>query len=182
MRRLGPVLALAALVMGGCSSPAPTQISTSVPTSVPSVPTPIPPMATLAPPTTTRVPPSPTPTPTHIVGKQMAVGSGFYTNIAAGHLKMMLEKKDFVFINVHIPYAGEIANTDAFIAYNDIDKNLDKLPADKNARIVLYCRSGSMSKTASETLVKLGFTNIFELDGGMNAWQGLGLPLLNSPK
>lgn len=116
------------------------------------------------------------------IGKTMAVGSGYYTNIAAEQLKAMLEKKDFVFINVHIPYAGEIANTDAFIAYTEIDKNLDKLPQDKNTKIVLYCRSGAMSKTASETLVKLGFTNVFELDGGMNAWQGRAYPLLNLPK
>ena len=100
-----------------------------------------------------------------------------YTNVSATQLKAMLDKKDFAFINVHIPYEGEIAKTDAFIPYNEIAKNLDKLPADKNAKIILYCRSGRMSAIAAETLVRLGYTNVWNLEGGMLAWETLGLPI-----
>ena len=35
------------------------------------------------------------------------------------------------YFNVYIQYQGEIANTDAFITYNEIDKNLNKLLATK---------------------------------------------------
>ena len=100
-----------------------------------------------------------------------------YTNVSATQLKAMLDKKEFAFINVHIPYEGEIAKTDAFVPYNEIEKNLDKLPADKNAKIVLYCRSGRMSAIAAETLVRLGYTNVWNMEGGMIAWEALGLPL-----
>ena len=109
-------------------------------------------------------------------GKASVLG-GSYTNISATQLKAMLDKKDFAFINVHIPYEGEIAGTDAFVPYNEIEKNLDRLPADKNARIVLYCRSGRMSTLAAETLVRLGYTNVWNTEGGMIAWEALGLPL-----
>ena len=108
---------------------------------------------------------------------KVSVSGGSYTNIPATQLEAMLEKKDFAFINVHIPYEGEIANTDAFVPYNEIEKNLDKLPTDKNARIVLYCRSGRMSTLAAETLVRLGYTNVWNVEGGMIAWETLGLPL-----
>ena len=113
---------------------------------------------------------------------KVTVGTGFYTNISPDELKTMLDKKDFVFVNVHMPYAGEIANTDLFIPASEIEKNLDKLPKDKNAKLVLYCRTGMMSTPTTETLVKLGFTNVFKLVGGMNAWTAKQYELLNNPK
>ena len=108
---------------------------------------------------------------------KVSVPGGSYTNMSAVQLKAMLVKKDFTFVNVHIPYEGEIAKTDVFVPYNEIEKNLDKLPADKNAKIVLYCRSGRMSAIAAETMVRLGYTNVWNMEGGMIAWETLGLPL-----
>ncbi len=89
----------------------------------------------------------------------------------------MLAAKDFTFINVHTPFDGSIAKTDLSIPYDQIEQNLNKLPADKNAKIVLYCRSGRMSNIAAKKLVSLGYTNIWELAGGMAAWQQAGLKI-----
>ena len=99
------------------------------------------------------------------------------TKIDAGQLATMLQNKDFTFVNVHIPYAGEIANTDLQIPYNEMSANLDKLP-DKDAKIVLYCRSGRMSDEASQELVKLGYTNVYDVVGGMQAWTASGRELI----
>ena len=101
-----------------------------------------------------------------------------FASLDADTLAGMLNAKDFPLINVHIPYEGEIEPTDHFIPYDEIDAHLDLLPADRDAQIVLYCRSGSMSATAARTLVELGYTNVAHLDGGMIAWEAAGYPLV----
>ncbi len=106
----------------------------------------------------------------------MNVPGGSYTNVTAAELNAMLKNKDFVFVNVHIPFEGNIPGTDLSIPYDRIAEpaNLAQLPADKNAKIVLYCRSGRMSAIAAETLVKLGYTNLWNLKGGMVEWERAG--------
>lgn len=110
-------------------------------------------------------------------GVPVPVAGGEYRDILVPELQAMLENKDFPMINVHVPFAGDLPNTDASIRYDEIANNLDQLPADKDARIVLYCRSGPMSEEAAATLVGLGYTDVYNLVGGFNAWVEAGLPL-----
>ena len=65
-----------------------------------------------------------------------------YQTITPAQLKSMLQNKDFLLVNVHIPYVAEIEGTDLFVPYNEIQQN-DKLPSDKAAKIVVYCQSGA---------------------------------------
>ncbi len=81
-------------------------------------------------------------------------------------------------INVHIPYEGHIDGTDQFVDFAQILDH-DGLPADLDDPVVVYCRSGSMSGQAAEELVAAGYTNVIDLDGGMNAWTASGRDLLS---
>ena len=111
-------------------------------------------------------------------GVLVRAAGGTYTRVTAAQLSDMLKRKDFFFANTHMPYEGEIAQTDAFVPYDQTAQQLDKYPADKNAKIVVYCRSGRMSAIAAEALVKAGYTNVWDLEGGMIAWEQAGYTLV----
>jgi phage shock protein E len=115
-------------------------------------------------------------TTVEVVGKQVSVSGGKYTDVSVAELQTMLASKDFIFVNVHVPFDGNISGTDLSIPYDQIEQNLDKLP-DKTAKIVLYCRSGRMSAIAAETLVGLGYSDIWNLSGGMAVWEQAGLKI-----
>jgi len=98
-------------------------------------------------------------------------------DITVYDLNAMLKVKDFTLVDVHIPEQVHVPGTDAFIPFNEIDQRINELPQDRNAKIVLYCRSGSMSQTAAKTLIEMGYTNVYNLVGGLNAWLAAGLPV-----
>lgn len=111
---------------------------------------------------------------------QAGEGRGSYGDITPAQLKGMLDNKDFLFVNVHVPYEAEIPKTDIFVPYNEIEQNLSEFPDNKGAKIVLYCRSGSMSATAASTLVNLGFSNVWNLEGGLVEWEAQGYELIHN--
>ncbi|WP_290902804.1 rhodanese-like domain-containing protein [Ferroglobus sp.] len=89
--------------------------------------------------------------------------------------KLMQNEEAFV-IDVHVPEQKHLNGTDAWIPYNKIEEFADILPKDKNTPILVYCRSGQMSKIAASKLAQMGYKNIYELDGGILAWQRANLP------
>jgi len=84
-------------------------------------------------------------------------------------------------INVHVPYEGELAGTDAFIPYDKI-KDDPRLPEDKGTELLLYCRSGRMSEEAAVDLHEEGYTSIAHLEGGMKAWEASGRQVVYNPE
>lgn len=111
-------------------------------------------------------------TPQENAGAKSAIQS-----LDSRQLAEMLKTKDFTLINVHVPYDGEIEKTDAFIAYDTVNIDSAGLPSDKSAPIVVYCKTGRMSRIAADELVGLGYKSVYDLTGGMDAWQTAGYRL-----
>jgi len=107
-----------------------------------------------------------------------APSSDPYTDISPDELAQMLEGKDFLLINTHVPYEGEIEQTDLFIPYDKPVEQITELPEDKSAKMVLYCRSDRMSRIAAEAWADAGYDNLYNLDGGFVAWEQAGYELL----
>ncbi len=117
---------------------------------------------------------------TVVAGEIVETDAGSYVNVSPQELWSMLGDKDFTLVNVLADYIAEIEGTDAFIPSNEIASRTDELPAAPDSKIVVYCRSGRTSAAAATTLVSLGYTNVWNLDGGMIAWADAGYPLVNT--
>lgn len=107
----------------------------------------------------------------------MPKNSAGYVDLTVDQLATAMSDKDFTLVNVHVPDQGNLPMTDLSIAYNDVDAFVAALP-DKDVPIVIYCRSGGMSSQMAPALAELGYTNLFELKGGYNAWSAAGHELL----
>lgn len=85
-----------------------------------------------------------------------------------------------VTVNVHVPFEGTLTGTDLVISYNKIQQQAAELPTDRKTPLAIYCRSGRMSAIAAQSLAALGYTDIVELKGGMEAWHASGRPVAHT--
>jgi rhodanese-related sulfurtransferase len=115
------------------------------------------------------------------VGKVVKTEKGQYVDLTAEELKGMMDNKDFFHVDVHIPHEGKMPQLDARIPYDEITQQLDKLPGDKAARIVLTCKSGGMSTDAATKLADLGYSNVYNLTGVFTAWKAAGYEFTPEP-
>jgi rhodanese-related sulfurtransferase len=89
-------------------------------------------------------------------------------------------KKDVVIIDVRTPSEvkadGKIPNS-ILVPLGNLGDNVDKLKKYKDKKIIVYCRSGNRSTSASRFLTSLGFKEVYNLQGGIRKWKNEGLPV-----
>lgn len=86
--------------------------------------------------------------------------------------RIMYTESDYIIIDARTQEEfdeGHIENAILIPEYEIQEKAPEVIP-DKNALILVYCRSGRRSKIASEALVQLGYTNVKEF-GGIIDWE-----------
>jgi rhodanese-related sulfurtransferase len=58
-----------------------------------------------------------------------------------------------------------------------IERDIENKIPQLDAEIVLYCGGGFRSALAAENLQRMGYTNVWSMDGGFRGWREAGLPI-----
>lgn len=107
-----------------------------------------------------------------LTGCSGGASDGSYEQITQEAAKEMMDTQEVIVLDVreqseydsgHIPGA-------VLLPVGSIDEETAAaVIPEKDSTVLVYCRSGNRSKTASSTLAGLGYTNIYEF-GGINTW------------
>lgn len=62
-----------------------------------------------------------------------------------------------------------------------IERDIEERIPNTNEEIVLYCGGGFRSALAAENLQRMGYTNVWSMDGGFRGWKDANLPLEGTP-
>lgn len=92
-------------------------------------------------------------------------------------------QKGFVLVDVRSPeehQEGFIPGTDFNIDFRQIQNRHQELRSELDSHIVVYCQSGHRSNIAADTLMSLGYTNVYNVEGSMNAWEEANYPIEHS--
>ena len=99
-------------------------------------------------------------------------GANSYEQITPEQAKMIMDtENDYIIIDARTTeeFAEGHIEGAVLLDHMDVKSKAHVVLPDKDALILVYCRSGRRSKIASEELVKLGYTNIKEF-GGIIDW------------
>lgn len=58
-----------------------------------------------------------------------------------------------------------------------IERDIEATIPDTGTEIVLYCGGGYRSALAADNLQKMGYTNVYSMDGGFRGWKEASLPI-----
>jgi rhodanese-related sulfurtransferase len=60
-----------------------------------------------------------------------------------------------------------------------IERDVEQAAPDTGTELVLYCGGGYRSALAADNLQKMGYTNVYSMDGGVRGWREKGLPMVS---
>ena len=97
-----------------------------------------------------------------------------YKNITADDVKTELDKNsNIILLDVRTTQEYNQAHIPGciLIPLDELNNKATSELKDKNAKIIVYCRSGGRSATACSILTNLGYTNVYNMLGGIMGWK-----------
>ena len=95
-----------------------------------------------------------------------------YQQITQEAAKQMMEEQDVIILDVREQHefdSGHIPGAVLLSVGSITAETASAVIPEKDSVVLVYCRSGNRSKTASAALAELGYTQIYEF-GGINTW------------
>ena len=109
-------------------------------------------------------------------------GSEANTNLGAQDFQAKTQEAGIVTLDVRTPgefVSGHLVNAlNIDVEGSQFDAEIGKL--DKEATYAVYCRSGRRSQVAIDRMKNAGFTNLVNLNAGVQEWAAAGLPLVTN--
>ena len=104
-----------------------------------------------------------------------------YKSVTPSQLTQLINRQDALLVDVsalkdfeqgHIPGARQVA-------MSQMDAENPALAKVRSLPVAICCRNGVQSAQAARRLVKAGFEQVYNLEGGVAAWQRAELPLVS---
>lgn len=99
------------------------------------------------------------------------INKASYVKISPEEAKAIMDKETVIVLDVRTQAEfdeGHIQNA-VLLPSTEITTKAEALLPDKNAKILVYCRSGNRSSQASKALIELGYTDVLDF-GGITDW------------
>lgn len=107
-----------------------------------------------------------------------------FVNVGPTAAIAIINKENTVLVDVREPneIKAGMLNDAIHIPLSAIGKRLSELEKFKQSAVVVYCRSGNRSGSVCRTLTGRGFEQVYNLDGGIMAWEDAHLPVSRKAK
>jgi rhodanese-related sulfurtransferase len=109
---------------------------------------------------------------------QTVRGSG-RAGVSPMQATLMINREDAIVVDVREPQefaAGHVPNA-RHIPVGQFDKRIAELDKFKGKPVIVVCQSGNRSSAACNALEKSGFEKVYNLSGGIAAWEQAGMPV-----
>ncbi len=95
-----------------------------------------------------------------------------YKRISAEVAKEMMEKEEVIILDVRTEEEFAVIRIEGAVLIPDyeIEKLAEEKLLDKEATILVYCRTGIRSENASRALIEMGYTSVYDF-GGIVDWE-----------
>ncbi|HTJ93107.1 MAG TPA: rhodanese-like domain-containing protein [Pararobbsia sp.] len=71
----------------------------------------------------------------------------------------------------HVPQARSVP-------YEELSAKAAQLSKNKSAPVLLVCQTGQRARKAEQVLTEAGYAEVYTLQGGIDAWQTAGMPVV----